>query len=100
MGAQSHTGRTETGKCLLLLAAVKRWVDNRRALGSGALGGKSKQMKGKTTAQSHTGRTGTGKGKEKEREKQANERKNESPERHRKDCDTQWKAQGKGKASK
>ena len=40
MGAQSHTGRTETGKCLLLLlAAVKRWVDNRRALGSGALGG-------------------------------------------------------------
>ena len=75
MGAQSHTGRTETGKCLLLLAAVKRWVDNRRALGSGALGGKSKQMKGKTTAQSHTGRTGTGKGKEKEREKQANERK-------------------------
>ena len=76
MGAQSHTGRTETGKCLLLLlAAVKRWVDNRRALGSGALGGKSKQMKGKTTAQSHKGRTGTGKGKEKEREKQANERK-------------------------
>ena len=80
MGAQSHTGRTETGKCLLLLlAAVKRWVDNRRALGSGALGG---CVQGRDEGQSEQ------------------MRENESPEPHSKDWDRHREGKGKGKASK